>query len=120
MKPNKFELMLIAAISALAALLLTGCDSYARATAAPVFNVTVTPAPAEPPAPVVIVDVAPVQGVTNLFGPPSDRDVPFNGDDETIESPCEKSNGRGQGIGRGNGPKCDKTKDKSNKIGGAR
>lgn len=110
MKPNKLELILIVAMCVLAALVFAGCDSYARATAAPTFNVTVTPSPQPPtsnPAPVVI--VAPMQDVTTLIGPPTDRDVPFNEQEATSDQPqapsCEpKNNGRGQGTGApGNG-----------------
>jgi hypothetical protein len=90
-----------------------GCDSYARATAAPVIHLTVpTQGPTNPgtpinqPGAVVIVDVAPEPNITNLIYPPSDEHIPFNEQQATTEQPCEDKHANGRGRGHGDGKHC--------------
>jgi hypothetical protein len=98
------------------AVVLAGCDQVTRINITGPLAVATSPAPAPIPTPVVIVDVAPVD-VTNLIGPPSDADVPFNQQEASSNPPqapsnqpeapsCEDkhTNGRGEGNGTpGNG-----------------
>jgi hypothetical protein len=98
-------------------LALAGCGDRTFTITAPEVTVNVVPtdgqaAPATPS--VTVIDVAP----TNLLGPPSDTDVPFNTDDartppvQDIQPICQKpgegdGNGSpGQGKGQGDEKAC--------------
>ncbi|HVJ23360.1 MAG TPA: hypothetical protein VM756_05425, partial [Burkholderiales bacterium] len=95
------EWFLLLVLAALTMFVFVGCDNYARVTAPDVtVNITtatpgstVRPAPAPEPAQPATPSVqlptpnATEPGSTNLLNPPADAGVPFNGDDETVDTP---------------------------------